>query len=101
MNWLLLGTKFLQNSWTTRKTGKSTIQTKNAANDIRLNDKYQHVYMNDVDADEIRRIVHCEWSTSNRPREYVVVAQFIAKKSGDNESSDEDKSVSYFINDEL
>ena len=68
---------------------------------MRLNDKYQHVYMYDADADEIRRIVHCEWSTTNRPCQYAVVAQFIAKESGDTEASDEDKFVSYFINDEL
>jgi hypothetical protein len=50
---------------------------------------------------EIRRIVHCEWSTAHRPCQYTVVVQFIAKKSGDTEASDEDNFVSYLINDEL
>ena len=79
----------------------STIQTKNAANEMKLNDKYQHVYIYDADTDEIRRIVHCEWSTANRPCRYTVVAQFISKRSGDTEANGEDEFVSYFINDEL
>ena len=60
-----------------------TIQTKNAANEMRKNDKYQHVYIYDADTDEIRRIVHCEWSAANRPCQFTVVLQFITKKSGD------------------
>jgi hypothetical protein len=40
-------------------------------------------------------------STANRPCRYTVVAQLIAKNSGDTEASDEDEFVSYFINDEL
>lgn len=77
------------------------IQTKNAANEMMLNDKYQHVYLYDAYTDEVRRIVHCEGSTANRPCRYTVVAQFISKTSGDAEASDEDEFVSYFINDEL
>ena len=38
-----------------------TIQTKNEENEMRINDKYQHVYTYDADTDEIRRIVHCKW----------------------------------------
>ena len=79
-----------------------TIQTKNAANEMRLNDKYQLIYLYDADTDEIRRIVHCEWLKANRPYRYTVVAQFIAKKSEDTDAGDEDEEyVSYFINDEL
>ena len=77
------------------------MQTKNAAYEMRLNDKYQHIYMYDADTDEIRRIAHCEWSTANRPCQYTVVAQFIATKSGDTEASDEGQLVFYFINDEI
>ena len=73
------------------------MQTKNAAYEMRLNDKYQY----DADTDQIRRIAQCEWSTANRPCQYTVVAQFIATKSGDTEASDEDQFVFYFINDEI
>ena len=45
----------------------ATVQTKNAANEMKLSDKYQHFYLYDADTDEIGRIVHCEWSTANRP----------------------------------
>ena len=68
---------------------------------MKINDKYKHVHIYDADTDEIRRIVHCEWSTANRPCRYTVVAQFIAKNSGDPDASDEDEFVSYFIIDEL
>jgi hypothetical protein len=60
---------------------------KDAANEMKLDDKYQHVYIYDADMDEIRRIVHCEWSTANRPCRYTVVAQFISKRSGDTEAN--------------
>ena len=66
-----------------------------------MNDKYQHVHIYDADNDEIRRIVNCERSTASRPCRYTVVAQFIAKRSGDTEADGEDEFVSYFINDEL
>jgi hypothetical protein len=79
-----------------------TIQTKNAANEIMLNDKYQHIYIYDADTDEIKRVVNCEWSTANRPCRYTVIAQFIAKKSEDIDARDKDEEyVSYFSNDEL
>ena len=71
------------------------------ANEIRLNDKYQYVYFYDAETDEIRRIVHCKWSTASRLCRYTVVAQFISKRSGDTEAHDEDEFVSYFINEEL
>jgi hypothetical protein len=44
----------------------SIIQTKNAANEMRLNGKCQYVYIYDADMDEISRIVHGEWSIANR-----------------------------------
>jgi hypothetical protein len=43
----------------------SIIQTKNAANEMRLNDKCQYVYISEADMDEISRIVHGEWSIAN------------------------------------
>jgi hypothetical protein len=71
------------------------IRTKNRAHESLLNDKYQHVYLFDSDTDEVRRIVHVEWCTTNRPARYALITQLI------NQQDDEEDLVSYYINESL
>ena len=71
------------------------IRTKNRAHEGLLNDKYQHVYLFDSDTDEVRRIVHVEWCTTNRPARYALITQLINQQDG------EEDLVSYYINESL
>jgi hypothetical protein len=54
-----------------------------------LNDKYQYVYLYGLDTDEVRRIIHVEWSIA-------VLTQLVNQKQGEEEDV-----VSYHINDSL
>lgn len=72
------------------------IRTKNRAHEGLLNDKYQYVYLYDPDNDEVRRIIHVEWSTANRPARYAVLTQLVNQQQGEEEDV-----VSYHINDFL
>ena len=71
------------------------ISTKNRAHEG-LNDKYQYIYLYDPDTDEVRRIIHVEWSKANRPARYAVLTQLVNQKQGEQEDV-----VSYHIKDSL
>ena len=72
---------------------EESIVTKNVAHERKLNDKYQHIYFFDEDANELRRILQVEWQRG-RNASHFVITQLVADTYDEHD-------IPYIINIEL